>query len=153
MKDRLKWPLVVAAIFVVGRVALERSGAPLAITNMVSVSVLVTLIFPLYFAWRISRSGEQHSYKELIKSVLLFAVLARLMVVPTYWLAYVYQWADPRFSESASGVVGPDITAIQAYVLVPLGLTLSWVIGAMIIGGGLGSILIAVRRRKVRAAA
>jgi hypothetical protein len=152
MKVSLKWPLVIAAIFVVGRVVLERSGAPLSMTNLVSVSVLLTLIFPLYFAWRISESGETHPYRSLLKSVTLFAVLARLMVVPAYWLAYIYQWPDPRFGDSNSGVVGPDVTPLDGYLLVPLILTLSWVVGAVIIGGGLGSALIAVRRRGLKTA-
>lgn len=146
MKGLLKWPLIIAAIFVVGRVALERSGAS-EIGKGVSLSVLITVIFPLYFAWRISGSGEPHPYKALLKSVAIFAVLARLMVVPTYWLAYIYQWPDERFTEEMSGVVGPGVTPIEGYVWVPFQLTLFWTIGAVVIGGGLGSILMAVRRR------
>ena len=151
MKGMLKWPLIIAAIFVVGRVALERLGAPIAISNLVSVSVLLTLVFPLYFAWRISGSGAPHPYRTLLKTVTIFAVVARAMVIPTYWLAYIYQWPDLRFSEEMSGVVGPGITPLEGYLWVPLTLTLSWVIGSIVIGGGLGSIVLAVRRRGLKA--
>ena len=150
MKGMLKWPLIIAAIFVIGRVALERSGAGW-ISNFVSVSVLHMLIFPLYFAWRISNSGISYPYRALLKNVTLFAVLARLMVVPTYWLAYIYQWPAARFSEENVGVVGPGVTPLGAF-LVPLGLAFSWIIGSVIIGGAVGSIVIAVRRRGLQTA-
>ena len=36
------------------------------------------------------------------------AALARAMVIPTHWLAYMYQWPQPRFSIDQGGNVGPD---------------------------------------------
>ena len=52
MRGILKWPLVIAAIVVVARVVLERSGAPPGISGLFSVVVLYLLICPLYFAVR-----------------------------------------------------------------------------------------------------
>jgi hypothetical protein len=153
MKSLLKWPLVIAVIVVVGRVLLERLGAPYALANAASAALLHTLIIPLYFAWRISGSTAAHPYKDLFTAILLYAVLVRAMVAVTYWLAYIYQWPDPRFSVAASGVVGPGVTPIEAFLWIPLVLTLSWTIGSLIIGGGLGSVVMAIRRRRLRAAA
>jgi hypothetical protein len=44
MKGMLRWPLVIAAVLVVGRVVLERAGAPNAVNNVVSVVVFYVLI-------------------------------------------------------------------------------------------------------------
>jgi hypothetical protein len=152
MKGILKWPLIIAAILVAAGVVLERLGAPFEISNKVSVSVLLTLIVPLYLAWRISASTATHPYRDLLKGTIVYAALVRAMVAVTYWLAYIYQWPEPRFREENAGVVGPGVTPVEV-LLVPLVLALSWIIGAIIIGGGLGSLLIAIRRRSSRAVA
>jgi hypothetical protein len=95
---------------------------------------------------RISRSGIEHPYRQLFKSVVLYATLARALVIPTYWLAYIYQWHIPRFLVSQGGVVGPNVGPFRAFVGVPLVAGVAWVIGSLIIGGTLGSIVIAIMR-------
>jgi len=47
MKGAFKVPLIIAAILVVGRVLLERAGAPETINNLLSVVVLYVLVVPL----------------------------------------------------------------------------------------------------------
>ena len=149
-KGILKWPLVLAAIIVVLRVVLERTGAPAAVSNLASVVMLYLVIGPLYFANRLVKSGEARPYRALFKFVAAYALLARLMVIPTYWLAYIYQWPEARFSAGNGGVVGPEITPVMAYLVVPFGALIAWVIGSLLIGGGLGSALIALKRRSAR---
>ena len=142
----LKWPLVIAGVAVVLRVVLEQLQAPATAANLVSVVALYLAICPIYFAVRISRSGIEHPYRQLFKSVVLYATLARALVIPTYWLAYIYQWHIPRFLVSQGGVVGPNVGPFRAFVGVPLVAGVAWVIGSLIIGGTLGSIVIAIMR-------
>jgi hypothetical protein len=144
----MKWPLIVAAIAVVLRVVLEQLQAPAFISNLISVVLLYLIICPIYFAVRIARSGISHPYRQQFKSTTVYAALARSMVIPTYWLAYIYQWQVPRFLVTQGGVVGPDVSPLRAFLLVPLAAGIAWVIGAFIIGGTLGAIVIAVMRRK-----
>jgi len=147
MRGILKWPLVIAAIVVIARVILERSGASPRVSGLFSVVALYLLICPLYFAFRIGASDIARPYRTLLKTTALYAALARAMVIPTYWLAYIYQWPEPRFSINQGGVVGPGVTPLLAYVAIPLGAAVAWIIGSVIIGGGLGSIVVALRRR------
>jgi hypothetical protein len=146
LKGMLKWPLVIAGVAVVLRVVLEQLQAPATAANLVSVVALYLAICPIYFAVRISRSGIEHPYRQLFKSVVLYATLARALVIPTYWLAYIYQWHIPRFLVSQGGVVGPNVGPFRAFVGVPLVAGVAWVIGSLIIGGTLGSIVIAIMR-------
>jgi len=150
MKGSFKVPLIIAAILVVGRVLLERAGAPDSINNLLSVVVFYVLVVPLYFAFRIAKTGVPHPYSTLLKSTALFTALARAMVIPTYWLAYAYQWPQPRFSTAEGGNVGPGITPLWGYVLIPIGAALLWILVSLVVGGGLGSILIAVKRKSAK---
>ena len=150
MKGMLKWPLVIAAVLVVGRVVLERAGATNAVNNVVSVVVFYVLIAPLYFATRIAKSDVEHPYRTLLKKTALFTALARAMVIPTYWLAYIYQWPEFRFSVAGGGNVGPGVSPFVGFVGIPLGAAIVWIIISLIVGGGLGSILISVKRKSAK---
>ena len=150
MKGILKWPLIIAAIVVVLRVVLERAGSPETVNNILSVVVLYVLICPLYFALRIAQTGVSRPYSTLLKTTALYTMLARAMVIPTYWLAYYYQWQQPRFSMADNGVVGPGVTPLFGYVLIPIGAAIVWIIVSLIVGGGLGSIVIATKRKSAK---
>jgi hypothetical protein len=113
LKGMLKWPLIIAGIAVVLRVVLEQLQAPALLTNLISVVMLYLVICPVYFAIRIARSGVEHPYRQQLKSTTLYAALARSLVIPTYWLAYIYQWQVPRFLVSQGGVVGPNVSPIR----------------------------------------
>ena len=152
-KELLKWPLILAAIAVILRVILEQAGAPGIIANLSSVVMLYLVICPLYFAYNIAKSDVSRPYREQLKITALYATLARAMVVPMYWLAYIYQWQAPRFSVAQGGNVGPDVTPIWGFVLIPVGALIAWVIGSLIVGGGLGSVLIKVKRKPMAASA
>jgi hypothetical protein len=147
MKGLLKWPLIIAAVVVVLRVVLEQAQAPATITNLFSVVALYLIIGPIYFAIRIAGSGVAQPYRNQLKATALYATLARCMVIPTYWLAYIYQWPAPRFSVAQGGVVGPEVTPLTGFVLIPVVALILWVIGAVVIGGGIGSIIIALKRK------
>jgi hypothetical protein len=147
MKGMLKGPLIIAAILVVGRVILEQAGAPGSLNNVVSVVIFYVFIAPLYFAFRIANSGIERPYRTLFKNIALFTALARAMVIPTYWLAYYYQWTAPRFSVAMGGNVGPGVTPLMGYVGIPIGAAIAWILISLIAGGGLGSIVIKMKRK------
>lgn len=147
MQRMLKWPLIIAALVVIARVVLERAGAPESINNLFSLVVLYLVICPLYFAIHIVKNRVARPYVTLLKITALYTALARAMVIPIYWLAYIYRWPQPRFRVDQGGVVGPGITPLYAYVLIPVGATVAWIVASLIIGGGLGSIVIAVKRK------
>ena len=147
MKGMLKGPLIIAAILVVGRIILEQAGAPGWLNNVFSVVILYILIAPLYFAFRIANSGIERPYRALFKNTALFTALARAMVIPTYWLAYYFQWTAPRFSVAMGGNVGPNVTPFLGYVGIPLGAAIVWILVSLVVGGGLGSIVIKMKRK------
>src|SRR5262245_59681576 len=150
MKGMLKGPLIIAAILVVGRVILEQAGAPEWLNNLFSVVILYVLIAPLYFAFRIANSGVERPYRTLFKETALFTALARAMVIPTYWLAYRYQWTAPRFSVRAGGNVEPNVSPLMGYVGIPLLAAVAWILFSLILGGGLGSIVIKMKRKNTK---
>jgi hypothetical protein len=147
MNGMLKGPLIIAAILVVGRVVLERAGAPGWLNNLFSVVVLYVFIVPLYFAFRIANSGVDRPYRTLFKKIALFTALARSMVIPTYWLAYHYQWTEFRFSVAAGGNVGPNVSPLMGYVGIPVGAAIAWILISLLVGGSLGSIVIKLKRK------
>src|SRR5262249_51512425 len=142
MKGMLKGPLIRAAILVVGRVVLERAGSAGWLNDLLSVVVLYVLIAPLSFAFRIANSGIDRPYRTLFKKIALFTALARSMVIPTYWLAYHYQWPEFRFSVAAGGNVGPNVSPLMGYVGIPVGAAIAWVLISLGVGGGFWSVRI-----------
>lgn len=151
MKGLLKWPLIIAAIVVVARVVAERAGAPYWISNSLSAVVLYLFIAPVYFAICLGAPGVKRPYLTLLAAVAIYAAVVRLMVIPTYWLAYIYQWPEGRFSASQAGVVGEGITPLTGYLIRPFGAAFGWVVGTVIVGGALGAAIIAARRFASRA--
>ena len=143
MKELLKWPLIIAAVVVVLRVVTEQAGAPDSINNLISVVALHLLIGPLYFAIQVARSGEPRPYVTLFKLVLSYVVLTRVMVLPTYWLARIYEWPQPRFA----GLSGPDVTPFTGYIAIPFMTGAIWVVMSVIFGGLAGSVVVAILRR------
>lgn len=143
MNGLLRGPLILAAIVVIARVVVERAGAPLWMSNALSAVVLIVLIAPIYFAIKISGSGNPRPYSTHFKTTALYAVLVRAMILPAYWLAFALGWQDPRFA------IPPELgnSALAGYVAVPLVTAVFWIIMATIVGGGLGSLIIAIRRR------
>lgn len=147
MKGLLKGPLIVAAVFVVGRVVIERMGGPQWLSDLVSTAALICLIGPVYFALKIAASGSTHPYRTHLKATALYAVLVRAMIIPVYWLGFYYGWPEPRFA------VPPGSGPFAGYVGVPFLTAASWILGAVIIGGAIGALIIAVRRRSSYASA
>jgi hypothetical protein len=147
MKGMLKVPLIVAAILVVGRVVLERAGAPGWLNNLFSLVIFYVFVAPLYFAFRIANSGVDRPYRTLFKKIALFTALARSMVIPIYWLAYHYQWPEFRFSVAGGGNVGPNVSPFMGYIGIPLVAALAWILISLVVGGGLGSLVVRTKRK------
>ena len=146
----MKWPLIVAAVFVVVRIVLEQAGAPEAANNVFGVA-WISLTVPFYFAFQINTAGEAKPFKALFMKLLLFNTYTRLMIMVTYLLAYRFQWEAPRFSLKQGGVVGEDVTALSGYLVIPVQNLLITVIALTILGMILGSITLWIRRRKAAA--
>ena len=149
MKGLIKTPLIIAVVFIVGRILLELAGAPGAITHALGVTWL-NLLVPIYLGFRIASAGSSSPFKSLFMPVFLFALYTRLIVMVTYMLAYVLNWDAYRFSLEGNGGVGHD-SALQGMIVIPaMNLVLS-VVGLTVIGMILGSLTLLIRRRTVPA--
>ena len=146
----LKVGVLVAACIIVVRIVLEQLGAPESINNAFGVAWLY-IIFSVLFALRIGKSGESAPYKALFKSLLLFSVYTRLMVIPTYMLAYLLNWQASRFSTKMGGNVGPDVDTLSGLFLIPLRNAFIWIVMATVIGMIIGGGVILVRKRRLEA--
>jgi hypothetical protein len=142
----MKWPLIAAAVVTVVRVMVERGGASDTVSGIFGVVYLHLIIVPVYFAFRITNSDVAQPYLTQLKLTFLYVVLARLMILPTYWLAYIYQWPQSRFS----GLIGPDVSPFAGYIGVPFLTAAIWIVVSTVFGGGLGCLLIALRRQSAR---
>lgn len=147
MKGILKWPCVVAAIVVVLRVIVERAGAPVHVSNLLSAAALITVLGPIYFGLQVGLAGKPRPYWMLIKLVGIYAVWTRALVLPTYWLARVLHWEEPRFG----GVNAPS--PFVGFIALPLLTAAFWIAAALVVGGVIGSIVLTlVRSRSPREA-
>lgn len=142
----LKAPLMIAAVLLVLRIVLEQAGAPRTVNNIFGVTWLFFLV-PVYFALALTRRPEPHPYKQLFKHVLLFGLITRLMIWPTYSLAYLLRWEAPRFQLEQGGVVGEGVGTLEGVLLIPLRNTAIGVGFALLVGMVVGSALIVARRR------
>jgi hypothetical protein len=142
LKGILKWPLIVAAVVVVLRVVVERIGLPDSIANVLSVVALHTLIGPLYFAIRIAMNAVPRPYATLFKLIALYVLWTRAMILPVYWLARIFEWTQARFD----GLWGPGVSAFRGYIGVPFVTAAIWIVASLVIGGLLGSIVVAIGR-------
>jgi hypothetical protein len=148
----MKRLLMVAALIVVLRVVSEQIGAPEAVNFIFGVAWLYFIV-PFFFAQSIAKSGVARPYLELFKKLFMFSLFTRLMVLPTYWLAYAFQWTAARFRLDAGGVVGEGVTPFQGYLVIPALNGLSWIIFAVLVGMLFGGVTLLVRRRKMAKAA
>ena len=144
MKGILKWPLIVTAFVVVLRVIAERSGAPAAVSNVLSVAALTTVLGPLYFALQVGLARKPRPNSMLIRLIFTYAVCARGMVLPTYWAARMFNWTEPRFA----GVDAPN--PLVGFIALPLITAAFWIVASMVIGGAIGFITLAIMRSRMK---
>src|SRR6185436_20160997 len=121
----LKWPLIVAAVVVVVRVILERMNVSETINNLLSIAVMHTLIVPIYIAIALGLRKSPRPFLTLFKLIALYAVLTRIMVLPTYWAARIFQWRNSRFD----GLWGDGIDAFSGFIRLPFLTAASWIVG------------------------
>ena len=139
----LKLPLIAAVVMVVVRVILERAGVPESVNRLLSVAAMHTLIVPIYIAVKLAQRKSDRPYGALIKLIALYAVLTRLMILPTYWAGRIFEWTQSRFD----GLWGPEVGPFTGFVAVPLATAAIWIVFSIVIGGVIGSIVLAVIRR------
>ena len=145
MNPLIRTPLILAAVLIVARLALEGVGAPSVLTFIVGVSWLHLLV-PIYLGLRIAGAGGSRPFKDLFMAIFLFTLFTRLIVFATYVLAYPLGWSAARFSVEGGGGVGAE-SALQGMLLIPGGnLVLSVIVGP-IIGMILGSITLLIKRK------
>ncbi len=144
--NRLKWPLIVAATVVVLRIVLEQLGAPDSINSLLGVAWL-HILAPFYLAYLIQASGSHRPYRALFQDLFLYTLYTRLMVLVTYWMAYLWQWQSSRFLLAGGGNVGEGIGPFQGYLVIPVRNLVVWIVMAMVVGMVLGSILLLIKRR------
>ncbi len=142
----MRWGVIIAAVVIVVRIALEQAGVPDSINNIFGVAWMY-IILPILFALSIRARNAASPYKSLLKDVLFFAVCTRVMVMFTYVLAYVFHWHASRFVYPA-GNVGVNVSVWTGIFYIPLRNVLIWVVIATIIGMIVGSITLLLRRRK-----
>ena len=142
MKGLLKGPLILGALVIVARVLSERLGAPHMLSASISAVWLHTLLVPIYFAVRIAKSTDARPYLTQFKSVLLYVVAMRAMLLVPYWMAKVYGWDEPRFA----GLSTPS--SLIGYVAIPVLTGVFWIVASMVVGTGVGAAIIAILRRK-----
>jgi hypothetical protein len=140
LKGILKWPLIVAAVVVVLRVIVERAGAPRQISNLFSVAALTTVLGPLYFAIQVALANKPKPYLTQVQLVLVYAVCARAMVLPTYWAARIFHWTDSRFG----GVESPN--PLVGFVALPFLTGAFWIAASMVSGTVIGFATLAIMR-------
>jgi hypothetical protein len=144
MTGILKWPLIVAAVVVVSRVVMERAGAPGFVSNMLSIAALTTVLAPLYFGIQIALAKKPRPYLKLVQCVFIYAVCARAMVLPTYWLARIFRWPEPRFGGLA------DSAPIQGFITLPFLTAAFWIAASMVSGCIIGFIALAIVRGRMK---
>jgi len=142
LKGLLKGPLILGVIVIVARVVSERLGAPHMFSASLSAVALHTLIIPIYFAVRIANSSVPRPYMVQFRSVLLYVVAMRAMLIVPYWMARFYGWGEPRFGGLASA------TRFEGYVTFPILTGVFWILASMICGTGIGAAIIAILRKK-----
>ncbi len=145
-KGMMKVPLIIAAVVVILRVVLEQLGSPHSVNQIFGVAWLYFII-PVYFAFRIAGSGESKPFLILLKGLVLYTTYTRLMVLPTYWLAYALQWGAVRFSLNMGGVVGEGVTPLNGYLVIPVRNALVWIVFATVLGMIIGGVTLLIRRR------
>lgn len=148
MKGILKFPLIVAAVVVVLRIIVERTGGSPAIANALSIAALHTVIAPIYFAIRLATAGAGRPYGSLFRLILIFAVVTRAMLIPVYWLGRIYQWPENRFN----GLFGPNIGPLEGFVIVPFATAAIWIVSSIVVGGAIGAAILAILGRSKAAA-
>jgi len=149
LKGILKWPLIIAALVVVLRIVVERTGGPGWLANTLSIAVMHTLLAPIYFAIRLGiNSGVQRPYAALFKLILIFVLSTRAMLIPVYWLGRIYEWPESRFY----GLFGPEVGPFEGFIGVPFVTAAIWIVSSLVVGGAIGSALIAFLRSRTNAA-
>ncbi len=138
----------IAAAFaiIVVRIGLELMGAPESINNIFGVAWLY-FFMPVLFVRRIATGGDEHAFRALFRSVFLFALYTRLMVLCTYMLAYLFQWQAPRFSARTGGNVGGNTGPLMGLLVIPIRNAIMGIIFATVIGLMIGAIALWLRKR------
>ena len=141
----MRWGLILAAVVIVLRIALEQAGAPEKLSFFCGVAWLF-FIFPVLFALSIRAHNVAGPFKSLLKDVFLFVLCTRVMVMITYMLAYVFSWKASRFAFPA-GTVGENVSVWAGMFFIPLRLLFIWIVMATILGMIIGSITLLLKRK------
>ena len=143
MKGILKLPLLLAAVVAVLRVVVERTWGAGWLASGLSVVALHTLLVPIYLGIRLA--GSARPYASLFKLVTVYAVATRAMLLPIYWMARVFGWTESRFAGLS------DSPPLIGWVAVPLLTAAFWIVGSMIVGTAIGSLVLTIANTRTKA--
>jgi len=62
-------------------------------------------------------------------------------------LAFLFKWQAPRFSLKMGGNVGPDVSALQGLLVIPVRNALIWIVMATVLGMIIGGIVLFTKRK------
>ena len=141
MKGILKWPLIVAVVVIVLRIVVERAGAPRSVSSLFSVVALHTVIVPIYIGIRLGKSTVPRPYTALFKSILIYVLSTRAMLLVVYWLARIFNWQESRFAGLA------ESTPLIGFIVIPFGTAAFWIVASFVVGGTIGSVTLAIMNR------
>jgi hypothetical protein len=142
LKGILKWPLIVAAVVIVLRIVVERAGAPRSVSNLFSVVALHTVLAPIYFAIMLGKSRAPRQYATLFKLILAYVLATRAMLLVVYWLARIFQWPEARFAGLA------ESTPFIGFIAIPFLTAAFWIVASLVVGGAIGSAILAMTNRR-----
>jgi hypothetical protein len=145
LKGILKWPLIVATVVLVLRIVVERAGGPERVSNLLSVVALHTVLAPVYFAIRIGNSGVPRPYATLFRSILMYVLATRAMLLVVYWLARIFKWQENRFSGLS------DSTPFIGFIAIPFATAAFWIAASLAVGGAIGSAILAMMKTRSKA--
>jgi hypothetical protein len=142
LKGILKLPLIVAVVVIVLRIVVERAGAPAIVANLFSVVALHTVLVPIYFAIILGKSGAPRPYPALFKSILAYVLATRAMLLVVYWMARIFGWQESRFAGLS------ESTPLIGFIAIPFLTAAFWIVASLVVGGAIGSAILAATKRR-----
>ena len=142
----MKTGVIIAAVILIARIALEQAGAPESVNSIFGV-VWLYLVLPVFFAVHLTKASVASPFKAVIKDSALFGLYTRLMIMVIYMVAYELRWTSPRFMLNQGGNIGPDVSFLVGFIFIPVRNVFIWVVVAVVAGTITGGATLLLRKR------
>jgi hypothetical protein len=140
LKDALRraaWPAVISLFVTLVRLFGELAALPSAITFLIGI-IWLTLVVAVF--WGVRLAEEEYPYRLLFLSLSVFALLSRIPVTALWWMTKTYH-------------LGTHYDVFDSWGQALVGQFIFGTLSQLVAGGILGSIVLAIRRRRLAAAA